>query len=210
MKPSSHPYLVGISGGSASGKTFLLKKLMERYPAGQITLISQDNYYQPIDLCPKNEEGEVNFDHPDALDLVSFARDIHRLYEGETVKLMEYTFNNPDIVPKELVYSPSPLILVEGLFVFTHPDVARQLNLKIFVDADEHIRLSRRIRRDYAERGYSLDEVLDYYEKFVAPMYRKYIEPYKYECDLILPNNLKIDKAVEVVMHHLDKVISSL
>lgn len=201
------PYLVGISGGSASGKTFLLRKLMERYPSQQITLISQDNYYRAYQDLPTNEDGEVNFDHPDALDLDAFAKDIARLCKGEEVRLMEYTFNNPAIVPKELVYTPSALILVEGLFVFTHPDVAKQLNLKIFVDADEHIRLSRRIRRDFAERGYSLDEVLVYYEKFVVPMYRKYIEPFKYECDLILPNNLAIDKAVEVVMHHLDRIV---
>lgn len=201
------PYLVGISGGSASGKTFLLRKLMERYPSQQITLISQDNYYRPYKDLPTNEDGEVNFDHPDALDLDQFARDIARLNRGEEVRLMEYTFNNPNIIPKELVYKPSALILVEGLFVFTHPEVAKQLNLKIFVDADEHIRLSRRIRRDFAERGYSLDEVLVYYEKFVVPMYRKYIEPFKYECDLILPNNLAIDKAVEVVMHHLDRIV---
>ena len=201
------PYFLGISGGSASGKTYLLKHILERYPEEKLTLISSDNYYRSRDELPRDPDGEINFDHPDALDLDRLAADLDRISQGETVTIQEYTYNNPDIVPKELHYRPSPIILVEGLFVFYHPGISALLDLKIFVDADEHIRLSRRIRRDAAERGYQLDEVLAYYSKYVAPMYHKFIEPYKYECDLVLPNNQHMDRAVGVLENHLDAVL---
>ena len=201
------PYFMGISGGSASGKTYLLRHILERYPSEKLTLISSDNYYRSRDELPRDPDGEINFDHPDALDLDRLAADLNRISQGETVTIQEYTYNNPEIVPKMLHYRPSPIILVEGLFVFYHPGVSGLLDLKIFVDADEHIRLSRRIRRDAAERGYQLDEVLDYYSKYVAPMYHKFIEPYKYECDLVLPNNQHMDRAVGVLENHLDAIL---
>lgn len=201
------PYFLGISGGSASGKTFLLKHVLDRYPEDKITLVSSDEYYRSRDELPKDPDGEINFDHPEALDLDRLAEDLKKISQGEEVIIKEYTYNNPDQKPKWITYRPSPIILVEGLFVFHHKSISDLLDLRIFVDADEHIRLSRRIRRDDAERGYGLDEVLDYYTKYVAPMYRKYIEPYKYECDLILPNNLHMARAVGVLENHLDAIL---
>ncbi len=201
------PYFLGISGGSASGKTYLLKHILARYPDEKITLISSDNYYRSRAELPRDDEGEINYDHPEALDLDRLAIDLQRISEGEEVRILEYTYNNPDQEPKYLVYRPSPIILVEGLFVFHHPKISELLDLRVFVDADEHIRLSRRIRRDEKERGYGLDEVLNYYNKYVAPMYRKYIEPYKYECDLVLPNNQQMDRAVGVLENHLDSIL---
>lgn len=202
-----NPYFLGISGGSASGKTYLLNHVLARYPQDKITLISSDNYYRSRAELPRDDDGEINYDHPEALDLDRLAADLQRISQGEEVNIKEYTYNNPDQEPKILTYRPSPIILVEGLFVFHHKAISQLLDLRIFVDADEHIRLSRRIRRDDAERGYGLDEVLDYYTKYVAPMYRKYIEPYKYECDLVLPNNHKMDRAVGVLENHLDAIL---
>jgi len=203
------PYFLGISGGSASGKTYLLKHLLERYSDEDITLISSDNYYRDRSELPRDDEGEINFDHPKALDLDRLAADLMKIAAGETVAIQEYTFNNPDIVPKTLYYRPSPIILVEGLFVFYHPGISACLDLKVFVDADEHIRLSRRIRRDAAERGYGLDQVLDYYTKYVAPMYHKYIEPYKYTSDLVFNNNMNMDRSARVLESHLDTLLPS-
>lgn len=203
---SKNPYFIGISGGSASGKTYLLKHLLKRF-AGDITLISTDNYYRDRDELPRDAEGEINFDHPSAVNLSALADHIERISKGETVEIQEYTFNNLDVVPKTLYYGPSPIVLVEGIFVFHNPKVFSFLDLKLFVNADEHIRLSRRIRRDFEERGYGLDEVLDYYEKYVAPMYVKYIEPYKYECDLVIPNNSKMEHAIDVLANHLQSII---
>jgi uridine kinase len=203
------PYLIGIAGGSASGKTTLLRKLLDQFNEEQLTLISQDNYYISKDKLPKTEDGEVNFDHPDALDLERLSLDLQKVASGQTISVQEYTFNNPTIVPKTIVYRPSSIVVVEGLFVLTHAGISNMLDLKVFVDADEHIRLSRRIRRDFEERGYSLDQVLDYYERFVVPMYRKFIEPTKFDCDLIIPNNTHMQRAIEVLMHHLDRIQKS-
>jgi uridine kinase len=202
------PYFLGIAGGSASGKTTLLKSLLDHFPSNALTLISQDNYYRDRASLPHSADGEINFDHPDAINLDKLAADLKRIAAGETVHIQEYTFNNPNIVPKTIHYAPAPIIVVEGLFVLTHPDMSAMLDLKVFVDADEHIRLSRRIRRDFEERGYTMDQVLDYYERFVVPMYRQYIEPNKFDCDIIIPNNLHMARAINVLIHHLDKVMS--
>ena len=121
----------------------------------------------------------------------------------------EYTFNNPDVEPKTISYAPAPIILIEGLFVFYHPSVMNRLDLRVFVEAEDHIRLARRIKRDGKERGYPVDEVLDMYLKFVAPMYRKYVEPFKHDCDIIIPNNDHMENAVDVLAHHLDAVLAS-
>ena len=203
-------YIIGISGGSASGKTFLLNQLCKYFEPEKITIISQDNYYKKLEAQVKNEAGEVNFDHPDSVDLEKFAHDISRLIRNETVILEEYTFNNPDKKPEIITYKPSKILIVEGLFVFHDQRIASLLDLKVFVDADEHIKLSRRIRRDYEERGYGLDEVLGMYESYVIPMYKQYVAPYKFDCDLILHNNKHMNNAIQVLIDHLDCVLKRL
>lgn len=199
---SAQPYIVGVSGGSASGKTFLLTRLLEQFSDQQVTLISQDNYYKSFEEQTKQPDGSVNFDHPDALHLDRYAADLERVINGETVEIPEYTFNNPDMVPKTLTFRPTPIVIVEGLFVFYHPATSKLLDLKVFVDADEHIKLSRRILRDAEERGYPLDEVLEMYKDYVMPMYKRFVEPYKRDCDLILHNNHHIDSSIRVLIDH--------
>lgn len=208
MSHSKSPYVLGISGGSASGKTTLLRSLLTHFGEQQLTLISQDNYYIEASRLPRTADGEINFDHPDTVDLDALARDIRHIISGQSVTINEYTFNNPNIVPKEITYHPAPIVVVEGLFVLTHPNLSSMLDLKIFVDADEHIRLSRRIRRDFEERGFTLDQVLDYYERFVVPMYRQFIEPRKFDCDIIIPNNNHMERAIAVLIHHLDHLMA--
>lgn len=197
------PYIVGISGGSASGKTFLLNQLLAQFSAGQLTLISLDNYYKPLEEQRRDEDGLINFDHPDSLDLGRLEKDVQRLTQNKKVILQEYTFNQPDVVPRTLVFEPAPLLVIEGLFVFNRESLARMIDLKVFVDADEHIRLSRRLHRDIRERGASIEEILRDYVRFVAPMYRVFIEPYKADCDLIIPNNQHMYRAVNVLVNHL-------
>ena len=202
------PYFIGISGGSGSGKTTLLRRIVERFGDDALTLISQDNYYISLEHLPRDLKGEVNFDHPSALDLDALSRDIELLRNGQAFDLLEYTFNNPAIVPKLLHFAPAPIVVIEGLFVFNHPAVNAALDLKVFVDTSEHLRLSRRIRRDAAERGYGLEDVLAYYEKFVVPMYRQHIEPFRAECDLIIPNDRHMEHATEVLIDHLEAVMT--
>lgn len=201
------PYFVGISGGSGSGKTTLLRSLVQRFGDQALTLISQDNYYISLESIPRDLGGEVNFDHPDALDLEALAADLEKLRRGESFELMEYTFNNPAITPQKLTFRPSPIIVIEGLFVFNHPRVNALLDLKIFVDTSEHLRLSRRIRRDAEERGYGLEEVLGYYERFVVPMYRQHIEPWKSDCDILVPNDRHMERSTVVLIDHLEAIL---
>lgn len=197
-------YIVGICGGSASGKTHLLRALKRHFSGNQMSLISLDNYYKPIAEQKLEPNGRINFDHPQSLDLEKCAEDVNRLINGESFSLQEYTFNNHEITPKTFHYSPTPIIIVEGILVFYHKPLADLMNLKIFVEADEHIRLVRRLRRDLKHRNYSYDDTLHDYEHFVAPMYKQFVEPTKYGCDMIIMNNHKMQAAIEVITNHLD------
>lgn len=199
------PYLVGITGGSGSGKTYFLTRLMKGIGAEQITLISQDNYYRPREEQPIDENGVANFDTPQSIDHQQFRRDILSLCEGNTIHKEEYTFNNPNIVPKQLIFEPRPIIIVEGLFVFYHKDISDLLDLKIFVEATDPIKIKRRILRDNKERGYDLDDVLYRYVMHVSPAYERYVRPYKENTDIVVPNNHSCDIALEVVVNHLIK-----
>lgn len=200
---SRNNYLIGISGGSASGKTHLLQKIMDNFDDGSVTLVSQDNYYFPRETLKKDEHGLVNFDHPDTVDLDAFSRDMQKLRDGETVELLEYTFNNSEKTPEKIVYEPAPVIIVEGLFVFYERRINELLDLRIFVEAEEHLKLIRRIIRDYEERGYGLDDVLVRYENHVIPMFRKYVLPYKSDCNILVPSKNELDKAAEVISDHI-------
>ena len=202
------PYIIGICGGSASGKTFLLRQLLSQLPEEAVTLISQDNYYKPLEAQIRDEEGLVNFDHPESVNLDRLLADVKALMRGETFEIEEYTFNNPKIQPRLIPMRPAPLMILEGLFVFYRADLAQTIDLKIFVDADEHVRLSRRLRRDHKERGYSYESVLRDYEKFVAPMYHQYVYPTRQRCDFIIPNNKHMYKAIQVLVSHLRTVLA--
>src|SRR5690554_1382706 len=148
------PYIVGITGGSASGKTLFLDKLLGFFEPDQICLISQDNYYKARSLQPLDDMGIPNFDTPDSIDFRQYADDIRKIQNGETVIRQEYTFNNPNKTPKILTFEPAPLVLVEGIFVLYYPEVAKLLDLRIFIDAKDHIKIKRRILRYKVERGY--------------------------------------------------------
>jgi len=193
------PYIVGITGGSASGKTLFLDKLLHAFDDRQVCLISQDNYYKPRNLQPLDNKGIYNFDTPQSIDFEEYAGDIRKIQAGETVFRQEYTFNNPNKTPKILEFKPAPVVVVEGIFVLYYPELANLLDLKVFIDAKEYIKLKRRIVRDKVERGYDLDDVLYRYEMHVMPTYEKYIEPFKHDADLIVPNNRGFEKALDVL-----------
>ncbi|MFD1469997.1 uridine kinase [Hymenobacter caeli] len=197
------PYLVGITGGSASGKTTFLKRLLAAFPAHEICLISQDNYYQPYHLQVADEQGVINFDLPGSIDGAAYATDVQHLREGREVRRPEYTFNNPGAMARDLVLRPAPIVVVEGIFVFYFEDVARLLDLKVYIDAQEHVKLHRRIVRDQIERGLTLDTILYQYSNHVSPTYEKYIKPFKGEADLIIPNNRHFDRGLEVLVGFL-------
>lgn len=193
------PYIVGITGGSASGKTYFLHQLLEAFSGEEICLISQDNYYRTQEFVPKDQNNIENYDLPAAIDFELYAQHIEDLKNGKTVQHKEYVFNNPNIVPKTLTFKPTPIIVVEGIFVFHSQEVAKLLDLRVFIDAKEHVKIKRRIIRDNNERGYDLADVLYRWENHVAPTYDKYIEPTKYEADIIINNNTHFEKGLAIL-----------
>ena len=202
------PYIVGITGGSGSGKTYFLHRLQEYFTVEELCLVSQDNYYKEISEQPLDDQGIENFDLPESIDDHRFYRDLLTLKSGKTVKLYEYTFNNPASVPKLLEFRPAPIMIVEGILVFHFKKIRSLFDLSIFIDAREPVKLVRRINRDARERGYDIDDVLYRYEKHVTPAYEKYLEPLKPEMDLIIPNNNGFDHALQVLISHFKEILS--
>lgn len=203
------PFIVGITGGSASGKTTFLNKLLNSFAPEDVCLISQDNYYKSREHQTKDLNGIVNFDLPSCIDDEAYAHDILKVSQGNTVYRTEYTFNNPNVVPKQLEFRPAPIVVVEGIFVFYFEAVASLLDLKVYIDAKEYIKLQRRIVRDRIERGYGLEDVLYRYTHHVAPTYEKYIKPYKNDADIIVPNNTHFERGLEVITTYLNAKIKA-
>ncbi|RFS15931.1 uridine kinase [Emticicia sp. C21] len=193
------PYIVGITGGSASGKTYFLHQLLSSFSPDETCLISQDNYYRPKPLVPKDANNIENYDLPEAIDFELYAKHVEELKNGKVVQQKEYTFNNPAVVPNILTFNPAPIIVVEGIFVFHSVEVSRLLDLKVFIDAREHVKIKRRIIRDGSERGYDLTDVLYRWENHVAPTYEKFIEPTKYDADIIINNNTHFEKGLAIL-----------
>jgi uridine kinase len=193
------PYTIGITGGSGSGKTYFIKALSSKFTPQQLCLISQDHYYKPRETQQTDKQGVTNFDLPDSIEREKFHQDILKLKRGETLLKTEYTFNNPNATPKVLEFKPAPILIIEGLFVQYFPEIESELDLKIFIEAKDHLKLSRRIRRDNAERGYDLDDVLYRYQHHVMPVYEALIKPLKHEADLVIPNNHNFERALEII-----------
>ena len=203
------PFIVGITGGSASGKTTFLNKLLTSFSPENVCLISQDNYYKAREHQTRDLNGVVNFDLPSCIDDEAYAHDILQVSQGKTVYRTEYTFNNPNVVPKQLEFRPAPIVVVEGIFVFYFEEIAKLLDLKVYIDAKEYIKLQRRIIRDKVERGYDLDDVLYRYTHHVAPTYEKYIKPYKNDADIIIPNNNNFERGLDVLTTFLNTKIKA-
>lgn len=196
---TSKPYLIGITGGSGSGKTRIIHELRNQFSEDQLCIISQDEYYRPREVQVWDDAGYQNFDLPQSIDDEAFVRDINLLTNGKEVKKTQYVFNNPKKDPVILTFKPAPVILVEGLFVFYFEEIRALLDLKIFIDAEDVIKLKRRIIRDAGERNYPLEDVLHRYEYHVLPSYRSFILPFKHEADLVINNHTHYDCALDVI-----------
>lgn len=205
-KALKKPFTIGITGGSGSGKTFFLQQLAACFTEEELCLISQDNYYKPRDHQPVDENGIKNFDLPGSIDRESFHSDLMKLKAGQDVVKKEYAFNNDSAEPKMLLFKAAPIIVVEGLFALYFEEISPELDLKIFVEAKDHVKLGRRIKRDQAERGYDLNDVLYRYQHHVMPVYESLIEPLKNNCDLVIPNNRHFEKALKVLVGYLKTV----
>ncbi len=197
------PFTIGITGGSGSGKTYFLQGLSSCFKSHEICLISQDNYYKSRDQQPIDENGVKNFDLPVSIDRESFQQDLLRLKAGQNVIKTEYTFNNPTAETKLLEFKAAPIIVVEGLFVQYFEEISNELDLRVFIEAKDHVKLGRRIKRDQVERGYDIDDVLYRYQYHVMPVYERLIEPLKHNADLVIPNNSKFERALDVLVGYL-------
>ncbi|WP_293787383.1 uridine kinase [uncultured Pedobacter sp.] len=189
MSVNKKPFIIGIAGGSGSGKTFFLNCFLHHFKQDEVTLVSQDDYYIPAGDMTQEENKLYNFDLPSTIDSEQFLRDIKQLINGEVVYKKEYNFNNPLAVVKILEIKSAPIIIVEGLFILHFKEIAALLDHTIFVDADEQIALDRRIKRDGLERGYPEDDVLYKWHNHVVPAYKEYLLPYRDECNKVVMNN---------------------
>jgi len=195
--------IIGISGASGSGKTSFIRDIKTHFSGNEITLLSQDEYYHPRENQLIDDKGIKNFDLPTSIDLDAFLTDVKKLKAGETVFRKEYTFNNDLKEAKILEIKPSPILLVEGLFIFHEPQIKSLIDLKIMIYASSAISVIRRIHRDRIERNYPLEDVLYRYENHVLPSFEKYIAPHMDSVDLVINNNQNYNAALKMLVGYL-------
>ena len=193
------PFVIGIVGGSGSGKTTFVKMLRHQFSEDELCILSLDDYYKPHGKQKRDANGIENFDRPNSLYKKAFIRDLNLLLEGKTVTREEYTFNNDSKKPALLTFKPAPIIIVEGLFIFHYKKVNRLLDLKVYLSAKENLKIIRRITRDRIERNYPLDDVLYRYQHHVLPAYEKYIQPHIENADIIIKNNSNFNMGLQVM-----------
>lgn len=181
--------IIGISGSSGSGKSFVVKYLIDNLPKDLISIVYQDNYYKKRGDQEKDTNGEYNFDLPTSFINEDLIADIKALRKGVSISRDEYNFNNPKIISNKIIVNPKPIIILEGLFLFNLPSLSKILDRKIFIDCETDLMIERRIKRDTKIRGYDKYDVLYKYENHVIPAYHKYILPYKKDVDLVIDNN---------------------
>lgn len=204
------PLIIGISGGSGSGKTSFIRMLKTTFSTREICVISQDDYYKPRDMQAIDDKGVTNFDLPESIDKDTFLLDIKRLIAGETVNKKEYTFNNARAAARTLQFHPAPIIIIEGLFVFYFSQINELMDLRVFLHAKENLKIIRRIKRDQVERNYPLEDVLYRYEHHVLPTFEKYIKPFQEEADLIINNNTHFERAIQVLKGYFTNYLETL
>ena len=190
---------IGISGGSGSGKTTIVKKIRQSFSEDDVCVLSLDDYYVPRDEQLSDGNGIKNFDLPRSINEEELLRDIKLLIAGNEVKREEYTFNNETQTPKQLTFIPAPIIIVEGIFIYHYSGVRDVLDIKVFIEAEHDIKLNRRIQRDSVERNYPESDVRYRFKHHVTPSYEKYVAPYKSICDIIINNNVDYNAGLSML-----------
>lgn len=200
MKPIA---LVGIAGGTCSGKTLVAKRLMERVGADKVLMIKQDSYYRDLLTMTPEERARVNFDRPDAFDAELLYEHINRLMAGESIEEPIYSYVDHTRTSETNRRDPKPVVIIEGILVLDDERIRNKMDYKVFVAEDADIRLARRIRRDEIERGRSAQSVLLQYEESVRPMHLQFIEPTKRYADIIIPRGGENTPAIEMLANHI-------
>lgn len=203
--------IIGIAGGTGSGKTTVVTNILRNLNAEDVLVISQDNYYKDHNDLSFEEREKINFDHPRSIDFDLLTEHVKQLKDGEMIEQPVYSFITHSRKDETIITHPKNVIIVEGILVLTNPELRELFDVKIFVHADSDERLIRRIRRDIQERGRDLDEVLTRYQKTLKPMHEQFIEPSKSHADIIVPNMKKKNEVAIKLLSTLikDKLIST-
>jgi uridine kinase len=204
---SHKPYLVGIVGGSGSGKTSFLRELLNRLPAKACAVISQDNYYRPLHEQERDANGQPNFDLPTSIYLERFRQDLRALLRGEAIEKNEYTYNHREREGQRIVVEPAAVLIVEGLFLFHDDEIRGLFDLRVFIEAPVEICKMRRLERDAKERNYPAEDVEYRWTHHVLPAYERFILPYRNDAHIIIANHASYDDGLEAVTQHLQNVI---
>ena len=199
--------VIGIAGGTGSGKTTLMKNIVERF-GDVVTVLSHDNYYRRLDHLPMEERVKVNYDEPAALETELMATHLEALRAGFAIDCPVYDFTKHNRSDEVIHVVPTKVIIVEGILIFENERLRELMDIKIFVDTDADIRLCRRIKRDVNKRGRTLESVIQQYQTTVKPMHEKYVEPSKKYADLVVPeggkNQIALDMILGRIQRHLD------
>ena len=191
--------IIGIGGGTGSGKTTVVQQIVEQLPVDEVCVISQDSFYKDTSHLTFEDRVKINFDHPNSIDFPLLATHLEALKRGDSFEQPVYSFVAHNRIDETVTTHPRKVIIVEGILILTHPEIRELFDIKIFVHADSDERLIRRLKRDIADRGRDLDEVLARYQTTLKPMHLQFIEPSKEFADIIIPNNRYNTVAVDVI-----------
>ena len=194
--------VVGIAGGTGSGKTTITKKLMQRF-GGDVSVIYHDNYYKAHHTMSYEERSRLNYDHPDSFDTDLLIQAVKDLKAGRSVTCPVYDYTIHDRSDQVIVVKPAKVVIVEGILIFQSRELCQQMDIKIYVDTDADVRILRRIVRDVRDRGRSLDSVVNQYLSTVKPMHEQFVEPSKRNADIIIPEGGHNQVAMEMVMERV-------
>lgn len=189
--------IIGICGGTGSGKTTIARKIVETVGAKKVVLIEQDSYYRNLGDMPLDERHQANFDHPDAIDTDLLVNHIKRLKAGDSIEMPVYDMITHTRDSRTELIKPKPVVIIEGILIFAEPTLLDLLDFRVFVDTPDDIRLMRRMRRDIHERGRTFERTLEQYERTIRPMHFEFVEPSKRHADIIIPEGAQTGISVE-------------
>ena len=191
--------IIGIAGGTGCGKTTVVNQIISELPVDEVCVISQDSYYRDTSHLPYEDRVKINFDHPKSIDFDLLIDHLKALKNGETIEQPVYSFVEHNRTGDTITTKPRKVVIVEGILILTNPAIREMFDIKIYVHADSDERLIRRLKRDIAERGRDIDEVLHRYQNTLKPMHQQFIDPTKEYADIIIPNNNYNNVAVDIV-----------
>jgi len=204
------PLIIGVGGGSGSGKTTVVRHILNGIGEDNIQLLQHDSYYRDLGHLPLDERKKQNFDHPSSLETELMIRHVEALKSGYKVEIPVYDFSAHTRSDVTETITPKEIILLDGILIFTEPELRKQMDIKLFVDTDDDVRLLRRIKRDIMERGRDLEGVMKQYELFVRPMRLEFVEPSKRYADIIIPRGGENQVALEMVIATIREKLMSI